>query len=591
MEVWFNYLAQILVFGVLAVSLNLLLGYAGQVSVAHAAFAAVGGYGMGYLVQERHWSYLPAVVIGVGLAFVVGMIVALPALKLSVEYLILLTLAVSSVILGVFVAFKQLGGTYGLIKISHIDIFGFHLEHKRDWLAPTSVGLAAVSAICWRLGESPYGRVLKGIREDPMATQALGKNVFAYKVSVFAITSAMAGLGGALFSGLLGLATPGVYGFNFSLTIFAIVIFGGMANLPGSVFGAVIIVMLDPFLQRVLKLKADKAFVVQLIVYGIALTALMRLRPQGLFPEGLSLWRRLRYGKATSGRVEMNAETWMPAVETVVRTGDGQPTGIEQGRREARWQSAPVVLSTAGVSKSFGGIIAAENLDIELRKGTITALVGPNGAGKTTVFNLLTGFIPPDVGSVVLNGSELVGRTPDAIARLGLVRSFQDVRLIQRVSCLQNVMLAVQRQPGEHLVPLFSRRAAVRRGEEATRDQAMRWLTFVGMGDFADVPAGALSYGQSKLLSLARVLATEAEVLLLDEPASGIDTRWVDTMLDLIEAVRDQGRTVCIVEHNLHVVARLADHTYFMELGRITAQGTIDELTGSERLAEAYFGT
>jgi branched-chain amino acid transport system permease protein len=127
--------------------------------------------------------------------------------------------------------------------------------------------------------------------------------------------------------------------------------------------------------------------------------------------------------------------------------------------------------------------------------------------------------------------------------------------------------------------------------ERETRDKAMDWLGFVGMAEFADVSAGALSYGQTKLVSLARVLATEAEVLLLDEPASGIDTRWVDTILDLIEVVREQGRTVCVVEHNLHVVGRLADHTYFMELGEITAAGTIAELTNTPRLAEVYFGT
>ncbi len=590
MEVWFNYGAQILIYAILAVSLNLLLGYAGQVSVAHAAFGAVGGYSMGYLVQLRHWNFIPAMLVGILIAFIVGMIVALPALKLSVEYLILLTLAVSSVILGILVASKSLGGTYGLISINNIDLFGYHLGHKRDWLVPTSIGLAIIFAICWRIGESPYGRVLKGIREDGLVAQALGKNVFAYKVSVFAITSAMAGFAGALYSGLLGLATPGVYGFNFSLTVFAVVIFGGMANLWGSVYGAVIIVLLDPFLQRVLKMKAERAFVVQLIVYGIALTILMKVRPQGLFPEGSRPIRRLRGRAPGVVRVEMG-EDWVPDTKVSIKEGDHEPTHSEQGVREDRWQHAPVVLQARGISKSFGGIVAAENLDIDLRKGTITALVGPNGAGKTTVFNLLTGFIRPDSGSVVLNGQELVGRTPDAVARLGLVRTFQDVRLIQRVSCLSNVMLAVQEQPGEHLVPLFTPGSIAARGEEETREKAMGWLRFVGMADFADLPAGALSYGQSKLLSLARVLATEADVLLLDEPASGIDTKWVDTMLDLIEAVREQGRTVCIVEHNLHVVGRLADHTYFMELGRITAQGTIDELTSSERLAEAYFGT
>jgi branched-chain amino acid transport system permease protein len=591
MQIWFNYLDQILAFAMLAVSLNLLLGYAGQVSVAHAAFGAVGGYTMGYLVQLRGWSFLPAVAAGIVLAFVLGMLVALPALKLSVEYLILLTLAVSSVIIGVIIAAKSLGGTNGLIAISGNSIFGFHLNRPSDWIAPLAVGLAIVYAICWRMGESPYGRVLKGLREDPLATQALGKNVFKTKVIVFAVTSALAGFAGGMYSGWYHLATPGLYGFNFSLTIFAIVIFGGMANLTGSVLGAAIIVLLEPFLRRTLKLSADKAFVLQLVIYGVLLALLMRLRPQGVFPEGFSLWRRLRHGKKTDARVEMNADTWVPDTHVSIKQADHDPTHNEQIERERRWREAPVVLQARGISKSFGGIVAAEDLDIDLRKGTITALVGPNGAGKTTVFNLLTGFIRPDSGSVTMNGQELVGRTPDAVARLGLVRSFQDVRLIQRVSCLQNVMLAVQNQPGEHLTTLFVGGSSTARGEQATHEKAMEWLTFVGMADFAEVPAGALSYGQSKLLSLARVLATEADVLLLDEPASGIDTKWVDTMLDLIEAVREQGRTVCIVEHNLHVVGRLADHTYFMELGRITAQGTIDELTSSPRLAEAYFGS
>src|SRR5262249_8522883 len=304
--------------------------------------------------------------------------------------------------------------------------------------------------------------------------------------------------------------------------------------------------------------------------------------------------RRIRYGKPDLGRLEMG-EMWEPKPSVQVhQPGSIDIDDAERARervRESVWQHADVVLEARGISKRFGGIVAADSLDLDLRKGTITALVGPNGAGKTTVFNLLTGFIRPDAGSVKLNGTELVGLSPDKVARLGLVRSFQDVRLFNRISCLQNVMLAVQHQPGENLAKLTLGGTAARRGEPVTRDKAMEWLTFVGMTDFAEAPAASLSYGQTKLVSLARALATEADVLLLDEPASGIDTKWVDTMLDLVEAVREQGRTVCIVEHNLHVVGRLADHTYFMELGRITAQGTIAELSNSPRLAEAYFGT
>jgi branched-chain amino acid transport system permease protein len=192
---------------------------------------------------------------------------------------------------------------------------------------------------------------------------------------------------------------------------------------------------------------------------------------------------------------------------------------------------------------------------------------------------------------VKLRGQEVVGLTPDVLAGRGLVRSFQDVRLIPRLSCLSNVMLAVQGQVGEHIGPLFLRPGDVKAGEEHARQKALEWLEFVGMSAFADAPAGGMSFGQSKLVALARVLATESEVLLLDEPASGIDTRWVDAMLELVAEVKQQGRTICIVEHNLHVVGQLADHTYFMELGRITAEGMIDELTSSERLAGAYFGT
>ncbi len=597
MDLWFNYIDQIFLYATLALSLNLLLGYAGQVSVAHAAFGAIGGYTMGYMAQNHHWNFMVGTLLGVAIAFVIGSIVALPALKLTVEYLILLTLAVSSVIIGFFVAWPAMGGTYGLINLPVGDLFGWKLLRPRDWLLPSFVVMVLVYIFCRRIGESPTGRVLKGIREDPISTQALGKNVLGYKVAVFGITSGLAGLAGGFIAAWLRLATPGVFGFSFSLTIFAVVIFGGMSNLTGSVLGAAVVVLLEPVLKRVIKMEAARASVVQLIIYGLALALLMRVRPQGALPEGFSPWRWLRGQRGGTKRVEM-VDGWVPTTNIAVKAGSdddsvhaGEGSEAREQAKDRRWHEAEVVLETRGVSKNFGGIVAARDLAIQLRRGTITALVGPNGAGKTTVFNLLTGFIPPDSGSVLLNGKELVGQNPDQVARLGLVRSFQDVRLFSRLSCLQNVMMAVQQQPGENFGTLFFQHRKVKRAERQTREKALDWLGFVGMADFAEVPAGSLSYGQTKLVSLARVLATEAEVLLLDEPASGIDTKWVDTMLELIEAVRDQGRTVCVVEHNLHVVGRLADHTYFMELGEITAEGTIAELTNTPRLAEAYFGT
>ena len=613
MQVWFFYAGFALIYVMFALSLNLLLGYAGQVSAAHAAFGAVGGFLTGYLLQSRHWNVVAAVLFGAMVAFVVGALVALPALKLSVEYLILMTLAMSSVIIGFFTTFDQLGGINGLTSLPKSDLFGWTWQNPIDWMIPLVIAVTVTYAICWRIGESPYGRVLKGIREDDTATRALGKNVFRFKVVVFAITSAMAGFAGGLLAAFFQLSTPGLFGFSISLSIIAMVIFGGMGNFTGVLLGAAVLSSLDPLLNRTIGLRADQAGFVRLIVYGLLLIALVKLRPQGLLPEGTSLFDLVRGKRRAPARIEMlRTDGWRPDVPANVAAlaeaeeaylehsttvvGVGATTSIGDSvnpevARERLWEEAPVVLEVRNLSKRFGGIIAADELNMTLRKGTITALVGPNGAGKTTVFNLLTGFIEPDRGSVKLNGFELVDRTPDLVARRGLVRTFQDVRLFQQLSCLQNVELAVQDQPGERLFPLFFQPGRVRAAERRVTARAMEALEFVGMHAFADVPAGQLSYGQSKLISLARALASDAEVLLLDEPASGIDTQWVDTMLGLIEALREQGRTICIVEHNLHVVGRLADHTYFMEVGRITAEGTIEELTSSPRLAEAYFGT
>ncbi|GAA1816620.1 branched-chain amino acid ABC transporter ATP-binding protein/permease [Actinomadura chokoriensis] len=560
---WINYLDQALLLAALAVGVNLLVGYAGQVSVAHAAFAGVGGYTVCFLAGVHDWPYLASLGVAVLVATAFGVLIGLIALGLAEEFLILMTLAFSLGIIGVFATFDSLGGVMGITGVDGLRLFGAELATPSDWLVPSAAVLVLVFAVCRRLGESPYGRVLKGIREDAVATRALGKNTFGYKIGVFAVTSGLAGLIGGVYSGWLGQATPSAFGFPLAMAVFAMVIVGGNANLAGSVVAGVALTMIEPLLREVLGVQSTQATLLQVVLYGVLLVAVMIVRPQGLFPE--------RSRKAVAPGAG-------PRAQAAPRPG------------RTPYDEAEVVLRAEGLSKRFGGIVAAKDLDLELRRGTITALVGPNGAGKTTAFNLLTGTVAPDTGSVTLNGAELVGMRPDLVVRAGLVRTFQDVRLLGRLTCLENVMLAVPGQPGEHPARLFVPGRAVSRADHDVAAQAMEWLDFVGMADQAATPADALSYGQSKLVSLARALATRADVLLLDEPASGVDATWVETMLSMVAAVRDEGRTVCLVEHNLDVVRELSDHTYFMELGEITASGTLAELTGSARLAEAYFG-
>jgi branched-chain amino acid transport system permease protein len=600
-----SYLDQVLVFVVFAISLNLLQGYAGQVSVAHAAFGAVGGYTLGYLVLNNHFSTLEAIGCGMVGAALIGVLVAIPALRLTSEWLILLTLALQTIIISLVTTISTLGGTYGLQNIAPLEVFGHDLSEPSGIFPFFLVLTVLVYAICYRFGESPYGRVLRGIREDEIACRSLGKNVFLYKTVIFGVTAGMAGLAGAMQVVNNTVASPALFDFNQSSTIVAMVVIGGAGNLIGSIIGVLALVLMGPIFEHLLNFGADAAALWRLIAFGVVLIVVLLVRPAGLFPDkvtrrlGKTLDRLKKQPEPPSDFIPKPNLDEMHAIEEHLAAADKvtvMPRAVALTQTLANGISSgtatgDVVLTVRGITKRFGGITAAENLDMELRRGTITALVGPNGAGKTTVFNLLTGAIRPDAGEVILGGEDIVGLTPDKVANRGMARSFQTVRVFPRMSVLENVMLGVQHQPGEGVGPLFFNIPRVQKVEKEVRERAREWLTFVGMGDFADAPAGSLAFGQQKLVALARVLSTEAEVLLLDEPASGIDFQWVNVMLQLIEQIRAQGRTVCIVEHNLHVVERLADHTYFMELGRITAQGSFAELTTDKRLAEAYFGT
>jgi branched-chain amino acid transport system permease protein len=601
MDYWWDILNLVCIFSIFTISLNLLVGYAGQVSVAHAAFGAIGGYIAAYLSATAGFGFWPGLLVGSLGAGVIGVLVSLPALRLSPEYLILLTIAVSSIVLAIVGAVTELGGAYGIVADRPADLTPFpggELSFPHQWVAPLLVFTVLTYWLCHRMGESAFGRVLRAIRDDEIATRALGRDVFAFKVIVFGVTAALAGMAGVLLFYYNQLASPSVFGFNVSLEVFAMVIFGGLGNFTGSILGAAALQLLQPILEKVVQLDPGNAFLIQLVLYGLGLAVLVRVRPQGLLPEGVSLFQR-----AKRAPVELVPRTAAKMVSAAMTSRVAATTTAAIARIETPFEPAPVILEVRALSKSFGGITACRDLNMDLRQGKIAALVGPNGAGKTTVFNLLTGALLADKGSVRLRGEDVRGLRPDVIARKGMVRSFQNIRLFGRMSTLENVMLGVreasnerwrwpsQTRGGENLADLFLLPSIAARVERETRDRALEWLRLVGLLDVADTPAQALSFGQQKLVSLARLLATDADVLLLDEPASGIDARWVDNILELVAFMRSSGKTVCIVEHSLHVVEQLADIVFFMELGHITTQGAIGDLTSNPRLAEVYFGT
>ena len=340
----------------------------------------------------------------------------------------------------------------------------------------------------------------------------------------------------------------------------AMVILGGTGNLAGSVLGAVLLVAL-PELLKFVALPPDVADKLRNVLYGLTLILILRARPQGLLPERAS-------ASAAAGEVVPSAAA---------------PIGATAG------SAGEVTVTGRSLSKSFGGISAVRGFDIELQRGEIVGLIGPNGAGKTTAFNLLTGFLRPDAGGVNFGGRLLTRLKPHQIVRAGVARSFQDLKLFRNMTALENVLVALPRQSGENLWYAYFAPWKVAREEKANIGKALAILRFVKLGEKAGERAGNLAYAEQKLLVIARLLATGAEVLLFDEPLSGLDPNTLEEIFPVIRELAGQGKTICIIEHNLDVIRGLCSRVVFLDEGTKIAEGTPDALIHDPQLAARYF--
>jgi branched-chain amino acid transport system permease protein len=258
--------------------------------------------------------------------------------------------------------------------------------------------------------------------------------------------------------------------------------------------------------------------------------------------------------------------------------------------RGAGGSTAAALLRLHEVSKNFGGLKAVHRCTLKLDEGKIVGLIGPNGAGKTTLFNVITGFYSPDGGSVAFLDQDISGLPAHCIANLGIGRSFQDLRMFHHMTVLDNVRVARPRQTGENLLWVFLRFGKISREEKENRAKALAFLEFVGLRDKAQELAGNLSFAEQKLLSLARILSTEARLILLDEPASGLDPVVMENLFPLIRELVKYGKTICIVEHNMEVIQAMVEEIVFLNEGQVIARGTPEEIMNAPDLAQIYFG-
>jgi branched-chain amino acid transport system permease protein len=573
---------QILFLVCLSVSLNLLVGFAGQLSMATAAFYGIGAYACGIMTATGQtltgtdvigpgWPFWAGLLTAIAAAFVSGTVIAVPAARrVKGDYLILLTLAFQFLIMTGASSWVELTGgpngmtvppiAFGSVRITSTD-------QAFVWLLVLSL---AISLLCWFIGASPYGRLLRGIREDELMVQALGKGTIWPKTLTFGITAAVAGGVGAISAAYTQFVAPTTYSLDLAILATACVALGGPGNIAGSAIAAVIIGGLRPFLESVMGLSDESSFPWQAIIYGVVLVLGMRFRPTGLLPE---------YMFAPRAAEEPALDHSHPMLASQ------RPAPSE------RYVNQPPVLNVSGVSKAFGGIKAVQSVSFQLHRGEIVALIGPNGAGKTTVFNLLTGAMPADEGEVTLHGKPITNSDQVQIARTGMVRFFQNVRLFAGITALDNVALAVPQQDGESLSRVIFAPWRVRNREREVREQALQQLDFCGVADLSRRIVRDLSFGQQKLIALARLLASGGDVLLLDEPVSGVDPRSAEQMIALIRGLAESGKAICIVEHSLHVVSELADRVVFMDAGQVVAEGSVEAITARADLIDLYFGT
>ncbi len=538
-----------------AIGLNFLTGYAGQVSLGHGALVALGSYTTALLMVDAKLSFWVAGLAGMLVATGGGLVMALPALRLSTWYFALVTLTFAQVVTDLLVEWRGLThGFSGIVGIPALTI-GAHALSPAELYLSVMACVVLAFLLTRNLVRSRYGRGMVAARDNPLAASASGVSLLRIKLFAFAVSAALAGLAGAFFAVQKTVITPEDFSADFSIFFLLMIVVGGLGKLWGPVVGTLIFFLLPELLGPLQSWRV--------LVYGVLLLVLMLFAPNGVM--GMKVWQKWR-----------RPLTEMPPAD---------PVGGVHTRAVRR-----LSLTVSGLHKHFGGVKALDGCELAAAAGHTHALVGPNGSGKTTTLNVISGFIRSDRGAVRLGDTDFSGRSPDAIARLGVGRTFQTPKLLNDMTVLDNVRLggSVSEHASAAEIALGLPRA--RRDHAESTAAALALLRFVRLEGRADEPAGDLPHGQQRLVEIARALAGHPSLLLLDEPAAGLSMDELDRLGALIEAIVALGTTVLIVEHHLELIARISHSVTVLDRGRVLAVGTPEEVFSHPEVARAYMG-
>jgi len=548
-----------LLFAILAVGLGLAMGIAGQINLAQVAFFGVGAYATAILTTRAGLGFWTAAALAMVAAAVVGLVVGIPALRMQSHYLGIVTLGLALAFTNWVTNAQIAGGAEGITAIPAPRFPGVDLSSEYLFYYLELILFAAALAFGLFVVHTPLGRRMRAMRDDALAAGAVGAEVPMLRMTAFLVASLYGGVAGVLYAGLIRYVAPDTFSIGNMFLLLAMVIIGGRQNLVGCVVGAVGLVV-------VRELLIDYPTYAQ-VAYGSVVVLTVVFAPTGL--AGLPSRIRAVVRRRAPVTPALGAFEPYPAATA----------GVE-----------PSVLTVDGVSKQFRGLRALSNVSLSIAAGEIRGIVGPNGSGKTTLFNIVSGFYRPSVGRVLLDGRVISGARPHRLAQAGIARTFQNLRLFRDLTVADNILVALDRTRTAWTWRYLFWPIGIVRHDRSLRAEADRVLGRFGLADFAGIRPGALSYGIQRRVEVARAMARAPRLLLLDEPAAGLNGEEVRQLGEIVRSIRASGVTVVIIEHNMGLVMSLCDRITVLAGGAVIADGTPAEVVTAPQVIEAYLG-
>jgi len=560
-EFWVTLGNYIGLYSIVALGLVLLTGVAGQTSFGQAAFVGLGAYTTAYLTTKYGASPWFALGVGLVITATVALFLGFITLRMKGHYLPLATIAWGMSLYYVFGNLEMLGGHTGMSGIPALSLFGFELKsERRYYYLIWGIAMASLWATDNLLDSRP-GRAIRALKGGLEMAEAFGVDAARLKIVTFVYAALLACISGWLYAHLQRFVNPTPFFINQGIEYLFMAVVGGAGGVWGAVLGATLITLLKQVLQDVLPWLFGRSGNFELVVFGILMVLLLQFARDGLWP-----WIERLLPKRKLPPVPP-AEP-LPARDHAARAGP--------------------LLDVQKVRKQFGGLVAVDDLSFEIRPREILGLIGPNGAGKSTTFSLISGALALTSGKVLFRADPIAGEAPYEIARRGIGRTFQHVKLIPQMTVLDNVAL------GAYLrgtTGIFRAALALDGAEEArTRAEAARAITRVGLADHSFAAAGSLPLGKQRIVEIARALAADPVLLLLDEPAAGLRYLEKQELATLLRSLKADGMTVLLVEHDMDFVMGLTDRLVVMDFGEKLAEGQPADIQKNAAVLEAYLG-